>query len=314
MDDDYETISHSATDVANEQVSSTGASTKTRKVKKASTSSVAAEAPIPNKKNIPEVEEVVVRINEFDLNSIPPHKPSDSSGVKIVIIGKAGTGKSTLIQALLASKAHLAPVIQVFNGTEDSNGSYSQRCPPCFVFDKLDLNAMIAFKSRQTLAGRNIPENPWAIQVIDDCTDDPKVLKHPVVQAYYKNGRHWHMIHVLSLQYSMDIPPNIRSNIDYTFILRESNKKNRKRLYENYCASAVESLADFEALMDALTENYMALVICNRTASNKLEDCVFYFKADPNAISPAWRFGHATCWEFNEERFDENYVEPLIKA
>ena len=223
------------------------------------------------------------------------------------------TGKSTVIQALLASKAHLAPVIQVFSGTEDSNGSYSAICPPVFVYDNLDLNAMINFKNRQYIANKNIRENAWAIQVIDDCTDDPKQLRHPVIQAYYKNGRHWHMIHILSLQYSLDILPSIRSNIDYTFIMKENSKKNRKKLYENYCSSSVESFEDFNTLMDALTNDFGALVIKNQGQSNQLEDNIFYFKADPNAISPTWRFGHNTCWQFSNERYDEDYVKPIIK-
>lgn len=266
------------------------------------------------KKEKAPLEETVLNIRELDLNSIPPFTAKDNSGTKIVVIGKAGVGKSTVIQALLASKAHLAPVIQVFNGTEESNGSYSSKCPGVFVYDKLDLNAMIQFKNRQTIAGKHIPENPWAIQVIDDCTDDPKQLRHPIFQAYYKNGRHWHMIHILSLQYSLDIMPNIRSNIDYTFIMRESSKKNRKKLYENYCPDCVETQEDFNALMDALTGDYGALVVCNRTTSNKIEDCIFYFKAEPNAISPAFKFGHQSAWEFNAERFDPNYVEPIISG
>ena len=224
------------------------------------------------------------------------------------------TGKSTLIQSLLASKAHIAPVIQVFNGTEDANGSYSKRCPPVLVYDKLDINAMIQFKNRQTLAGKHLPENAWAIQVIDDCADDPKILRNPVIQAYYKNGRHWHMIHILSLQYALDIMPSIRVNIDYTFILRESNKKIRKKLYENYCSSAVQEFSDFEALMDACTTDYGALVICNRTTSNKLEDCVFYYRADPNSVSPTWHFGHQTLWDFNNERYDENHEVDLMST
>jgi len=35
----------------------------------------------------------IIHIKEFDINSIPPHEVSDSSGVKIVVIGKPGTGK-----------------------------------------------------------------------------------------------------------------------------------------------------------------------------------------------------------------------------
>lgn len=263
--------------------------------------------------NAPVVPTLTINIREFDINSIPPFAPSDKSGVKIVVIGKAGVGKSTVIKALLASKAHLAPVIQVFNGTEDNNGGYSSFCPSVFVYDKLDLNAMIAFKNRQTIAGHHIPENPWAIQVIDDCTDDPKQLRHPVVQAYYKNGRHWHMIHILSLQYGLDIMPNIRSNIDYTILMRESSKKNLKKLYENYCPDCVESFEDFCEIMKACTEDFGALVICNRTTSNKIEDCLFWYKADPKAISPTFKFGHQVMWEFNAERYDPDYQDSLIK-
>ena len=35
----------------------------------------------------------IVHIKEFDINSIPPHEVADNSGVKIVVIGKPGTGK-----------------------------------------------------------------------------------------------------------------------------------------------------------------------------------------------------------------------------
>ena len=35
----------------------------------------------------------MVHIKEFDIDSIPPHEVSDNSGVKIVVIGKPGTGE-----------------------------------------------------------------------------------------------------------------------------------------------------------------------------------------------------------------------------
>ena len=154
-------------------------------------------------------------------------------------------------------------------------------------------------------------ENPWAIQIIDDCTDNPAQLRDPVFQAYYKNGRHWRMIHILSLQYCLDILPSIRTNIDYTFILRETNQKNRKALYENY-AGNIETFAQFNELMDVLTEDYTALVINNRSKTNKLEDCVFWYKADPSKIPGNWKFGHPTFWEYNLERNNDNFSDPLF--
>jgi len=174
------------------------------------------------------------------------------------------------------------------------------------------MEAIKNFVVRQKLAIKFI-ENPWAIQIIDDCTDNPSQLKHPVIQAYYKNGRHWKMMHILSLQYCLDILPSIRTNIDYTFILRESNQRNRKALYENY-AGCIPDFQMFNQLMDSLTEDFTALVVNNKTKSNKLEECVFWYKADPNRIPPNWKFGAPTAWEFSDERNDPNFFDPLFSG
>jgi hypothetical protein len=219
------------------------------------------------------------------------------------------TGKSTIINDIVASKGHLIPVAQIFSGTEDSNHFYSSKFPPVCVFNKLDMDAVRNFVTRQKIAKEWLP-NPWALQIIDDCTDDPSIFRTPLIQAYYKNGRHWNMVHILSLQYSMDIPPPIRTNIDYTFILRETNLRNRKNLHENY-AGCIPSFAMFEQIMDSITEDYTALVINNRIQSNKLEDCVFWYKAKPDNIPQGWKFGHPSAWEFSNERNDPNYFDPV---
>ncbi len=220
------------------------------------------------------------------------------------------TGKSTIIQDIVASKAHIAPVAQIFSGTEDSNGYYGTKFPGCCVYNSLNMDAIKNFIVRQKMAKEHLP-NPWAVQIVDDCTDNPRILTDPIFQAYYKNGRHWKMIHILSLQYCLDVRPNIRTNIDYTFILRETIQKNRKALWENY-AGCIPSLNEFHQIMDAVTEDFTALVINNKVQSNKIEDCVFWYKAKPDRIPPNWKFGHKIAWEHHEKRSDPNYVAPLI--
>lgn len=219
------------------------------------------------------------------------------------------TGKSTIIADILASKSHIVPVAQIFSGTEDSNHFFSQKFPGVCVYNKLDLDAIENFVSRQKIAKSYLP-NPWAFQIIDDCTDDPKILKRPIFQAYYKLGRHWKMVHILSLQYCLDIAPNIRTNIDYTFILRETSTRFRKSLWENY-AGCIDNFNDFCDIMDAVTEDYTALVINNRIQSNKFEDCVFWYKAKKDRLPPNWKFGHPSAWQFHESRMDPNYTDSV---
>ena len=48
------------------------------------------------------------------------------------------------------------------------------------------------------------------------------------------NGRHYFAMFIITMQYALGIPPVLRTNIDYVFILRENIFMNRKKLYDQY--------------------------------------------------------------------------------
>jgi DNA replicative helicase MCM subunit Mcm2 (Cdc46/Mcm family) len=250
-----------------------------------------------------------IHIKQLDLDMINPNainfENPDQGGSKIVIIGKPGTGKSTLLASLLYAKRDIFPSGMVVSGTEDSNGFYSRIMPPSFVHTKYNEDKINNFIVRQKLAKRHLP-NPWAVLLLDDCTDDPKILSRPQFQGIFKNGRHWKMLFFLSLQYCMDVRPVIRTNVDGTFILRESNLRNRRSLYENYCG-AIPTFDMFCQIMDQITNDYTALYIHNSTTSNNLEDIVFYYKAQP--VPSNFRFGNKDFWKFHHHRFDPSHAD-----
>ena len=210
------------------------------------------------------------------------------------------TGKTTMITSILYEKSHIFPVGQVMSGTEDSNGHYGKIFPSTFVYNALEKSKIEEFIKRQKLAKQHLP-NPWAILLLDDCTDDPKIFTDPMFQGIFKNGRHWKMLFLLSLQYSLDIKPVIRTNVDGTFILRESNLRNRRCLWENY-AGVFPDFDQFCQVLDQITDDYTALYVHNATTSNKIEDCVFWYKA--KQIPPDFRIGCNEFWDFHNERFD----------
>lgn len=253
-----------------------------------------------------------IHVKELDPEIIPPltSKFEDSDykgGCKLVVVGKPGTGKSTLIKALLYSKKHIFPVGLAMSGSEDTNHTYKQFIPSSFVYNSYDEDVIKDFVKRQKVAANHLP-NPWAVLILDDCTDDPKLFNKPLQQALYKKGRHWSMLYILSLQYALDVKPVIRTNVDGIFILREPLLKNRKSLYENY-ASIIPDFATFCELMDQLTNDFCALYIHGTTTSNNWQDCVYYWKAP--SIPNDWKLGCPEYWAFHEERFNENYSEPL---
>jgi hypothetical protein len=251
------------------------------------------------------------KIRELDLNLINPNSGNfqneSQGGSKLVVIGKPGTGKTTLITRILYEKRNLFPTGFVMSGTEDSNGHYGKIIPSSFVHNKYNEEKVESFITRQKMAKKYL-SNPWSVLLLDDCTDDPRIFNKPIFQGLYKNGRHWKMLFILSLQYCMDVKPVIRTNIDGVFILRESNLRNRKSLYENY-AGVIPDFNMFCDIMDQVTNDYTALYIHNSTTSNNLEDIVFYYKAKP--VPDKFRFGNLDFWKYHNHRFNTNYNDPF---
>lgn len=115
------------------------------------------------------------------------------------------------------------------------------------------------------------------------------------------NGRHWNIMFILIMQYALGVPPNLRCNIDWVFILRENIVSNRKRLYDHY-AGMFPTFDMFCSTMDQCTNNYECLVIHNSSRSNKLDEQVYWYKANSH---DTFKVCTKEAWAYS----DNNYIE-----
>ena len=262
-----------------------------------------------------------LELKKFDMKQIS-FKPNESKGPVIALIGKRDTGKTFLIRDLLYYHQDI-PIGTVISGTEEGNGFYGKLVPKLFIHNEYNTAIIENILKRQRGVLKEIQReveqykrstiDPRTFVILDDCLYDSSWAREKLMRLLFMNGRHWKVMLILTMQYPLGIPPVLRTNIDYVFILRENIVKNRQRIYENY-AGMFPTFEAFSQVMDQCTENYECLVIHNGSKSNKLQDQVFWYKADAHND---FKLGSKDFWEMSknlgdadeEESYDPNKVK-----
>ena len=254
-----------------------------------------------------------LELKKFDMKSIS-FKPNENKGPVVVLIGKRDTGKSFLVRDLLYYQQEI-PIGTVISGTEEGNGFYAKMVPRIFVHNEYNTAIIENVLKRQRTVLKQIKHemetykrstiDPRAFVILDDCLYDSTWTRDKMMRLLFMNGRHWKVMLVITMQYPLGIPPTLRTNIDYVFILRENYIANRKRIYDNY-AGMFPTFESFCQVMDQCTENYECLVINNNSKSNKLQDQVFWYKADGHND---FRLGSKEFWELSKGMKDEDEEE-----
>lgn len=243
-----------------------------------------------------------LKLKRFDMSSVPDNK-------RVVFIGKTGTGKSILVKDFLYHKQN-TPVCVAISGTERASPFYRKMIPKNYIHYEYDISIIQKFMERQELISEmkdkereqkgftNIDNR--SILILDDCLYDDSWAKTKEVREILMNGRHHGISFLVTMQYPLGIPPALRTQVDYVFILRENIIQNRKRIYDAY-AGMFPTFDIFCQVMDQCTENHHCLVLFNGADSNKLEDQVFWYKANMHSD---FQIGHPDFWRHAQNNLD----------
>ena len=237
-----------------------------------------------------------LKLRKFDMSRI------DHNNV-VILIGKRRTGKSFLIRDLMYRNQTL-PCGTVISGTEGSNQFFSKLVPSMFIHDEYTPILINNIVKRQNMIGKKIAKDmeeqgstnvdPRNFLIMDDCLYDTTWTRDRNVRYLFMNGRHIQTLVVVSMQEPMGVPPALRTNTDFTFILRENIINNRRKLFEQW-AGMFPCFDSFCQVMNQCTEDHECLVIDNNATSNKLEDQVFWYKA--SSTLPSFRLCSPIYWE-----------------
>jgi hypothetical protein len=231
----------------------------------------------------------------------------------IAMVAKRGSGKSWVCRAILNHLNNIKiPCGVIISPTDDVNPFYDKFFPGLYIHHKYtsDIIENLLYRQRKMekkfaqkkAEGKKIDRR--AILLMDDCLGSKKswVRDEPIQKMFY-NGRHYKLTFILTMQYPLGIPPDLRSNFDYIFLLADDSFGNQKKLYEQY-AGMFPSVDAFRQVFNELTKDFGSMVIVNRGNRKQLWDKIFWFKVtDDHQVD----FGSKQFKKIHCKNFDKNW-------
>jgi hypothetical protein len=255
-------------------------------------------------KNI-ELNGTSLKIKEFKMSYI-------KKDAAIVMIAKRGSGKSWICRDIIRQQSHI-PGGMIISPTDKMSSFYGDFFPELYIHYDFDTNLISALLQRQEIMIEKAKEkekegkklDPSVFLLMDDCMSKKAAwVKDDTISEIFMNGRHYRITYMLTMQYSLGISPELRSNFDYIFLLGEDFISNQRRIFEHY-AGMFPTFDFFQQVFNALTEDFGCMVIDNKTKSKQLVDKIFWYKSVD--IPNNFTIGCKQFKEYHEEHYDENW-------
>ena len=246
-----------------------------------------------------------LRLKKFRIDKMVDH-------ATVAMIAKRASGKSYLTREILYHKKDI-PTSVVISRTEKLNKFYGDFIADSFIYDNFETEILSKIYSRQAKCNEDNrtrvkegkkEKDDRIMLVMDDCMSSKGTwVKDQNILELFFNGRHHHVSFILTMQYAVGIPPEMRSNFDYIFLLAEDFISNQKRLYEHY-AGMFPTFDIFKQVFANVTQNYGVMVINNRIHSSNITDKVFWYKAKK---VPDFKMGSRIFNKYHKKYYDPDW-------
>lgn len=214
-----------------------------------------------------------VTIKKFDSHNLKQHRIW-------LVIGRRGSGKSFLLKDLLYNMREQFDFALAMCPTMESAEMLKGCLPESCVYNKFHAPKVDALVTlAQNYAAKKKDKN--FLLVLDDVMYEKAICRTPSFQFLFYNGRHVRITCILLLQYLVDLPPNLRAQIDYVFCCREPIIANKMKLWKMFFG-VFGTFEDFSTVLERCTQNYEVLSLDNTSQTTNPSECVRWYKAvDP---------------------------------
>jgi predicted AAA+ superfamily ATPase len=195
-------------------------------------------------------------MNNFDLNSIKKNP-------LILIIGKPGTGKSSLVKTI-SNFLNIDKQIIFSKNKNEYTSELSYRLPTFYT----------------------LKEDQKKLIIIDNYLSDDDMNDQEFTEVLLE-GRYYDTTFIITMNYLLNMRYEILNNFDYVFLLSDNNINDIKTLYECF-GGMFYDFDSFHEKFKKTTKNYNAMVISNYGPRNRVKDSIFKFKNEKDFVDEGW--------------------------
>jgi hypothetical protein len=245
-------------------------------------------------------------IKQFNLHQL-------CSNPAIVVIAKRGSGKTWVCRSLLNHLKSI-PIGIIISKSEKTDPFFQDFFPDAFIYDEyepiifkkvLSRQMKIREKAKAKLKQGKVIDTRLFL-LMDDCLSDSKTWsKDENLKDILYNGRHYDITYILTMQYPMGVPPDLRANFDYIFLLYIDNTDEQTKLYKYY-TGMFPTLSAFKQVFLRLTDNYGVMVVVKRGAGRNLNEKIYHYKS--TSISPKM-LGCRQLIKYHEANYNKNWMK-----
>lgn len=212
--------------------------------------------------------QLTVSLKKFNMDQI---KIGDSA----TAIGKRNVGKSLLVADYLKKKQPFSTGLVV---NQSDSTTYEKSIDPTWIQEDLTPQLLTKF-TEDCQQGLKTDPNLTGIMILEDFGTSDELTRSQGFEKFILTNQPKNSVLFVTQQYLHSLKPKLRENFDWVFICKETSLSCRKKLFEQY-GGMFTSFDLFQSVLMTFTKNFGCLVIHNASTSDKLEDCVFYYRAD----------------------------------
>ena len=232
-------------------------------------------------------------------------------GRNFLIMGKRNTGKTVLLGDLIFHRQKMEFGMAIA-GSVDSLYQIRKYHPDTFIFQHFNEDLISNFFNKvKKLNGkmrRRHLEMVDCYLILDDTGFDQTMWQSTVLREIMQNGRQYNLSLFICMQYGKALHPNMRSQIDYAFILKEKAPEMLNKIYDCFAGGHYPDKQTFRAVLHGCTLSYKCMVIRNADvieSDGDFEGGVYFYKAKKE--HKPFTVGCDAMWRYHFRKYNNHY-------